>query len=399
MISLRNLIICSTYPALFSSALFIILGGVNIQFFYVFMIFNLVLMLYLGKLWVPLGLLALVAFVLASGAIGIARTSDTLPLFGKQLAGISISAFYFCCFVQLMDWDISECFRKYAHTAYYVAVVGIILFPFQFIYFGIPRLQSVLTEPSMFATTCLPALYYFADQWQRHRRDRRKFLVLGLAFALAGSSVGFLGIMFAVCIFGRRYKSSAVLIPAAVALMGIGVYALSPDFRMRLDDTKKSGQTFDVSGANLSTFALVSNAYVTLQSVKDHPLFGTGAGSHQLSYEKFISTLPGVEQWENTEFLEINAADANSLFLRVLSEFGLVGIALVLWFIWHYRAREGQGAESVSEAIWVYFFVKLLRGGVYFSPEQFFFIVLYAVNRGSSRDPKLSTAMILEHAK
>jgi hypothetical protein len=398
MISVRNLVIYSTFPALFSSALYFVLGGISVQFFYFLMIFNLVLMLYLGRVWIPLGLLVLVAFLLASGALGIARASDTVPLFSKELAGISVSALYFCCFVQLTDYDINECFRKYAHTAYYVAIVGLILFPIQFIWLDLPRLQSVLTEPAMFAITCLPALYYFADQWQRYRRDGSKLLVLALAFALAGSSVGFLGILFGVCIFGRRYKRGAVLIPAVVVLIGMGIYALSPDFRMRLDDTAKSGQTFDVSAANLSTLALVSNAYVTLQSVRDHPLFGTGVGSHRLSHEKFISALPGVEQWE-TPALEIAASDANSLFLRTLSECGIVGILLVFWFIWHYRARDGQGLESVSQAIWIYFFVKLLRGGAYFSPEQFFFIVLYAVNRRSSPNPKLSSAISPEYAR
>src|ERR1700675_2693416 len=132
MISVRNLIVYSTFPALFSSALYFVFGGINIQFFYFLMIFNLVLMFYLGRVWVPPGLLFLVAFVLVSGTLGIVRASDTASLFSKELAGISISASYFCCFVRLMDYDLNECFRKYAHTAYYVAIVGLILFPIQF---------------------------------------------------------------------------------------------------------------------------------------------------------------------------------------------------------------------------------------------------------------------------
>lgn len=344
-------------------------------------------MFYLSKAWVPIGLLFLVALVVVSGASGIARASDTLPLAAKEVAGISVSALYFCCFLRLANYDVSGCFRKYAITAYYVAILGFILLPIQFIYFHLTRLQSVLSEPSMFATTCLPALYYFADQWQKYRRDGIKLLVLVSAFALAGSSVGFLGIMFAICVFGMRYKRGMMLVPVAIALLGVVIYAFSADFRLRLEDTAKSGQSLDVSDANLSTFALVSNVYVTIEALKDHAIFGTGVGSHVLSYEKFISTLPGVEQWADTPFLTINATDASSLLLRVLSEFGLVGCLLIFWFIWHYRARGGHGVVVVSEAIWVYFFVKLLRGGVYFSPEQFFLIVLYAVNGKIQRSP------------
>jgi O-Antigen ligase len=389
MISVRNLIVFSTFPALFSSAMYFVVGGVHIQLFYFFMVFNLGLMLYLGRAWVPRGLLLLIALVFVSGAMGIAQASDTVSLVAKELTGISVSALYFCCFMRLTNYDVNWCFRKYAVASYYVAIIGLILLPLQFIVFGLTRLQSVLSEPSMFATTCLPALYYFADQWQRHRRDGIKLLVMAAAFLLAGSSVGFLGIMFGIVVFGFRYKRGMALIPVAVALLGVAIYALSADFRLRLNDTAKSSQSLDVSDANLSTFALIANVYVTMESFRDHPVFGTGVGSHVLSYEKIIETLPGVDQWADSPLMKINATDASSLFLRTLSEFGLVGILLVFWFIWHYRARGGQGIEVVSQAIWIYFFAKLLRGGVYFSPEQFFFIVLYAVNGRPQRSPEL----------
>jgi len=380
MITLRNVIIYTTFPAIFSSACYLQFGGVDLQLFYFIMLFNLWLMVHLGTIWIPRGLVLLITVVALSGAIGILRGTDTVPLFAKNFFGISISALYFCSFLRLLSFDVEYCFRTYARLAYYVALIGVILLPFQAVFYGKDRLQSVLSEPAMFAITCLPALFYFADQWQTNRSGGRQLFVLALAFALAGSSVGFLGILLGLCIFGTRYRYGAALVPVLVGALGLGIYSISRDFRLRLDDTVKSSKTLDVEGVNLSTFSLVANLVVTQRALSEHPLMGAGIGSHVLSHQRFLEDVLGVDTWEGTNCIDLNASDASSLLLRVLSEMGTLGIVLVGWFIWHYRRPGNDHLSFINKSIWIYFFVKLLRAGHYFSPEQFLFIVVYAAN-------------------
>jgi hypothetical protein len=59
---------------------------------------------------------------------------------------------------------------------------------------------------------------------------------------------------------------------------------------------------------------------------------------------------------------------------------GVLGLLLALAVVFRYRVGGPGTAASVSNGILVYFFVKLLRAGHYFSPEQFFFIVGYCLN-------------------
>jgi hypothetical protein len=75
----------------------------------------------------------------------------------------------------------------------------------------------------------------------------------------------------------------------------------------------------------------------------------------------------------------MNAEDGASFAFRVLSELGLVGIAGVLIFLVYFHVRDGVYG-AISNGVLVYFFFKLLRNGLYFEPEQFFFVFVYILN-------------------
>jgi len=381
MISIRSFVLYTTIAGLFGTAAYFTVGTVMIQVFYLLMLVNLILMLSMKRLWIPTGLLGFVALLAGSGLVGILRGTDTLPLFAKEFSGIVFSAFYFCCFFRAMSFDLKKCFRLYARMAYWVAIIGIVLFPFRLLLTGEYRLRSILTEPSMFVLTCVPALYYFADQWQRYRANRREFLVMLAAFILAGSSNGFLAILFGMVIFFMRYRRARFVMPGIVIIAGLSFYALFQDVELRVNDSFRALQEFDLSGTNLSTWALFSNMFVAQQVLIEHPILGNGLGSHGLSYEKYIGQVQGVDEFMGSVGEGLNAADANSLATRVLSDMGTMGGLFVVWFLWKYRPRGDSDFEMMSKAIWVYFFVKLLRGGQYFSNEQYFFIVLYVLNR------------------
>ena len=88
----------------------------------------------------------------------------------------------------------------------------------------------------------------------------------------------------------------------------------------------------------------------------------------------------GVDDFIDRGMADINAQDAASFTLRVLSEFGLLGYLGVLFFVFHFHVGGGARHAAISNAILVSFFLKLVRGGIYFPPEQFFFIIIYLLN-------------------
>jgi hypothetical protein len=378
----REYLIASSVAGLFSSGAFMDVGF-DFQLWYAVLALNLLLFAWLGALRVRAGMWALAAVLALSGATGYAQGTDTPALFAKQFAGILASALYFSCLYQLAGDDVPLLFRRYVRAACFVAIAGIALIFVELPFEGaLPRLQSFLPEPSMFALVTLPAAYYCLDRYRSAGTHGAALAVLGAGLLLSRSSVGYLGLLFGLGLFFARSFWRAVVL---VGAMAFALYAASSDFRLRLDDTVRAAGNLTVEEANLSTFALASNTFVTARVLETHPLTGNGLGSHLLSHRSYIGDVPGVALFESMilhgrqTMDQLNAADANSLFLRLLSETGLIGLGLVIVFIARYRAAPGGEAGAINRAVLVYFFAKLLRAGHYFSPEQFFFVFAYCL--------------------
>jgi hypothetical protein len=185
MRSPRQFLFASTVAGIFSSAV-IIQAGFDFQLWYAVMACNLVLLVWLGAVRFRPGMWLLVAAMLASGAVGYLQRSNTPALFAKQFLGIAASAFYFSCYYHLAGDDAALCFRHYVRAAYYVSIAGIALLIVQLPAGGeFPRLQSVLSEPSMFALVTLPAAYYSLDRYRTGRTYGRELAVFAAALLLS----------------------------------------------------------------------------------------------------------------------------------------------------------------------------------------------------------------------
>ncbi len=110
----------------------------------------------------------------------------------------------------------------------------------------------------------------------------------------------------------------------------------TPDIKFRVDDTVKlffdknvTGK--DVDRINLSTYAFYSNYKVTKETIKHNPMFGTGLGTYEYNYDKYLKkTIP---ESSFRKYYKINRKDANSMFFRILSETGLFGTMLLLFLL------------------------------------------------------------------
>jgi hypothetical protein len=319
-------------------------------------------------------------YLSVSGFVGLRHETTTVPFFTKQLLGIGVSAFYFYNFFQLQDNEYERTFHHYAFGAYWASIAGFFILPIQVAVGWHHRLQSVFQEPSHFVTVCLPALYYVGYQWMEHRRYGRQLLVMLLAFVLSVSALGILGIALGVFLLLLRHRFWRWAAPLLVAGI-IGLAALSShEFQQRLVDTVVAAQKSNVEGSNVSTYALISNMYVTGRVLEESPVLGNGLGSHPISHARYLDEIPGVREFAEINIEQMNVYDASSLALRVLSEFGIFGMVGVLAFIWRFRVPGTSLYAQISNAILLYFFLKLLRSGHYFGPEQFYFILIYVLN-------------------
>jgi len=134
----------------------------------------------------------------------------------------------------------------------------------------------------------------------------------------------------------------------------------------------------NIETVNLSVYALYSNLLITKQSLAINPIIGLGLGSYELTYRKNIDKL--TSRWETPD-KSINMYDANSLLFRLLSETGLLGLALFLIFIFKYNIfKKGvdiDGLWVINNSILAFFIIRLIRVGHYFTDGFFLFFWIY----------------------
>lgn len=387
-ITVRRYLYLSSLLGIFSALLSIYVGS-TIYFFYLVMLFNLLFIwAFIGPLVLPKWLCWFLLYLSASGAIGVFRGTDTTFLVAKQLAVIGLSALYFANFFNLEGNKIDRAWSTYCKLAYWFSILALVILPVQcLVAHGIVRLQGIASEPAKFCVLVLPAWYWHAHLWTKAGTNRKETIWIALALAASVSSLGYLGVALGLFfLFTTRISLKTLIAPAVIVGLMVGIYAVSTSFRIRVDDTVTALINSDVSGTNLSTYALVSNAFVTMRVLDSHPFLGNGLGSHVLSNERYIGDVPGVENMADVSWdIGANTHEAASLTLRSLSELGLAGFVGILWFIYHFRVRGSGVRAAISKAILLVFFEKLLRGGGYSDPEQFFFIVVYMLNFGQSK--------------
>jgi hypothetical protein len=378
---LKQYVYLSTVFGVFTGAFFIKIGF-DVQFFYILIISNLFLMTFLVRSVVlPSWIALLMAYLTASGVIGIVRGTDTVGQFLKQFVGISLSSIYFFYFFKIQNNDVDRTFQSYLRIANWITYIGFAQCAIMsYATGGFARLQSIMGEPAGYATLILPAYYWYAYCCFFKKTYRRDFIVTTVAILLSQSSLAFIGVAFGLVLIFSRRKLLLAVAPLVIAVLVGLFYVSSYQFSVRANDTVTSLTSNDVTDTNISTYALISNFFVTEQVLSESPILGNGLGSHVISHERFIGTIPGVENFIERGEENFNSTEAASLALRSLSELGIVGFLGIICFLVYFHVGGTSDRGIISNALLVCFFVKLVRIGTYFPPEQFFFIFIYILN-------------------
>ncbi|QQL50855.1 hypothetical protein [Mucilaginibacter ginkgonis] len=380
--SVSKYIYYSTLLSVFTEA-FVTRFVIDIKLFYFIIIINFVLMILSGKFAVSKSLLIIYSCLLVTGIITILLQTDNVSHFLAQYLGILFVSVYFYNFYRFYVKDVKVLFIHFVYFALAVAYMGFILMPYRFLLGRFEGFYSFMNEPAHYATVILPAYFY---SLKTKELPRYIYKVLLASLVLTGSSVGLLGIGISILMLPKKIEVMRLVLPLIIVCGLItGLYFVYPNFRLRIDDTVRSLATQDVGGANLSTYAFVSNAFVTYSSFYHNPILGSGLGSHELSHIKYLGDITGFEDFKEDQ--NLNAKDANSLLLRTISDMGLFGVFCIFWFIIRNYPTHSPDVNMIylSRAILLYFFCKLLREGHYFSPEMYFYVFAYFFSYKTSK--------------
>lgn len=332
--------------------------------------------------------------------------------FIRQLILISFQLLFCYSLLHSYNFDYKKIINDYLSIVYlicYVAIIQLILVKLGFIYIASlsyigfdlgyffsangSRIQSWFEEPSFLAYSLTPALFLALSRiFKLHKfiTIRKTMLILIVLF-LSESSVGFLGILISliIIVFSKysilKKPVYLTLIIIIIPLTGLILYKI-PNVKFRVDDTyelftKDNVSKSDINKTNLSTYALYSNYRVTKRSFYENPLLGTGIGTYETNYENYINTL--IPKTRLRDMYHINSKDANSLFMRLLVESGLIVVILILHFTFYNRIRFSHVKVNerffwaFNNGIFVLIILRLLRQGHYTSLGFIMFLLLF----------------------
>jgi hypothetical protein len=367
-----------------------------------------------------MALLAFLPLILA-GVIYSEVGDNTYALFFKVFIGFFASVLFYDFVFKQYNFNVRELFGYYMKAALIVGIIGIVQlvsfrigfepgYNYSFLFnkwglsyggFGI-RINSVFSEPSYFAAVLAPAFFVAVSNLFRKTKPlyykRWQSIAMVVAYLISFSSLGIIAVFLTVLLlllnFGL-FRYAFIFVPAFY--FGFNwAYSNIPEFRERFDGTfdifSAGGADTDVHG---SSFVLYNNYQIAVKNWKQNPVLGTGLGSHPIAFDRYsLTNQPGIV------VIDFNKADANSMFLRLLSETGLYGTSFMIIFVfWNYLGRR----RSVDDDLWVLsnatlliILLYLFRQGHYFLNGFPFFIWMYYYVRTENRRLKQEAAAAIE---
>ena len=372
---LKKYLAYSSVLAIFSEAInyhFII----DLKLFYLIVLFNSVLFVGLNSFKLNLKHFYILLFLFTHGIAGVILVGYPIQSLASQLLGISICSIFYYNLVNY--FGVPYLFKIYAQFAFLVSVIGLIMYFSNITIWDANRLHSILNEPSRFSIIMIPSLYYFYKN-----KSYFKLLLITFCIILAQSSLGYVGLILVLIIANIKsgfFKKALKFLPLVFFL--IIVLSKNENFKLRYDETLESLKVFETKEfertVNTSSYALLSNAYIAINNFLDYPL-GTGLGSYETRYDVYKKDLILPYNIEVNKSDELNKADANSLFLRMLSDLGVFGIFLILSFFYLYYLllKKKTSDFGIIYGLLAYFLLKLIRQGHYFPQEFYFFMFLF----------------------
>ncbi len=357
-----------------------------------------------NKIRLPKGIFFIISLILLQGILSMLLGTDTVGDFLKQFIGILISLTYW--FTITYNFSINKLLYLYKNASVFTSIVSI----FQFLAgsFGFSSLSNMgwliksqisttggrsaafFSEPSECAIILFPmafiALYSIIGKrkkvLKRFINLKETFIIL-LGYFCTMSTVGYIGIFICLLtiLFEYRMNLKQILIVVIAFFMFSLLYNNVTFFQQRINDTYSNlYNSNDLAQSNLSTQTLILNKDIAIKSFEMTKGLGGGLGSHEISYNKYIGDF-------DTEHISLflNKDDANSLFLRIISELGILGMFLIGFFLIKFRvANEKDNAIDVNRIIYLmivsYIFIRMIRFGHYFNCGFFMFISLYYLN-------------------
>ena len=248
------------------------------------------------------------------------------------------------------------------------------------------RVNSILSEPAQLAIIISPATYVAIRNLvhkQNYLISKFQSALVVLVSILTSSSIGFFGVLLCLLINTNSFRFRYILVGFIIFISSFWLaYNYVGDFKSRFDSAVGLwfNNDFSLKNTNNSSFVLYNNLHIAKENLFNHPFFGTGLGSHEDAFNKH--TLTGkVIQYD----FAFNKKDGNSLLIRLSTETGLIGLALVLFllikcFVSRIKDEKLMTKQIISQAVFILLVLSLIRQGNYMLNGLPFLFLIYYYN-------------------
>jgi len=357
---------------------------------------------------IVVGLLILLLISFISIGQGVAETPRVFRSFGGLLGLHMVLFSYFAYY----DFDYRPLIRHYIIIALINAVVGIVQeiswvihfdpgWDMSWLLFGmntentvdlsgggpVMRVNGLYGEPGYLAARQAAAGFLAINHFVTGNRkflSRGQSILILISQFLTFSSLGYCGIVLSLLFHIKSRQLRRALVPiAAIGLVLVAV-ASSVDFVKSRLEGLETFATEEVTGhEDPSSLVYAINFTIAVNSAVHRPIIGYGYDSYRLQAENSLDDLGlslGFSGFIADQFdgNKLMFDDGATMYFRVTTEFGLVGVALVFLFFFMNRVTSGNSERSMLQKMCVIFCLTYsIRTGQYIRFELWYFIALY----------------------
>lgn len=378
------------------------------EFYFHYFIFILLIPFLFFKYGIPKFLIQILGIPLLIGLIHLTFENNNAFSFIKILGGLTITLYFSWSWISLIRFDINKIFTWYCMACWVITVIALLQIISFFIGFELGynyswflnkwgfvegglvgfRVNSILSEPTYLATALAPATYVSINNFiskQNYIFSRYQSVIIVIINLLTTSSIGYLGILISILLCTQTIRIRYIFFGTVISAITFNLaYNNVKDFRSRVDAAKGLwiDDDYGITNTNNSSFVLFNNLHIAKENLKRNPIFGTGLGSHETAFKKFTLTKTLLPY----DF-EFNIKDGNSLFIRLCTETGLLGLGFVLLviakgFIYKVDIQKEHLLKHkiISQSLFVLLVLVLIRQGNYMLNGLPLLFLLYYYN-------------------
>lgn len=346
-------------------------------------------------------------FLFLHGIILLSLLGYSCEKFLQQFVLLSLTYLLYYQIFRFCKLSADKWFQVYLKVVYFISVVGLFTFVvkcitgmdiFPYTFDGVKtqstyRLHAFLAEAGSFVVFTIPAVSYIFLSPYYFIENKKKSLLILVAFilTLSTSAVVALFTIFIIKLY-KSYKYFRLLllicIVGGTAWLSVNYYQLKPSetvdtnsgfgaVQLKIYETLtvlENATPYDFESLNLSSYATLTNYWIAFNAPSR--LFGTGLGTHSQNYESLYKS--------SFDKYGLNKDDGYSLFARLFSEFGLIGICVYVLFLIKCYNKD----NLISICLLVFFVSYLIKGGHYTLYGTALFHFLYYMVYKSSKNKK-----------